>query len=356
MKIFLGFIVLYVLNMSVCADYKLYPGWQLLGADKEININDFKDTCAEYIWAYNKNSNWMLKDFKNDIIVNGKKLNIIKKGYGYWLKANENGCIVNVKNNEELTDSILHTVYTYDEDILISTEKFEYSFINLNQIKRVVHTQISSDISTSDLITEFSHEAFDKNGNPTKITQKSYFENDAAFFGTYDYNITYDSNGRLIEEDYSEQIVYDYGYKTIFNGNGKVKLYYNGDHTAIQTIDYKGSSKDEFMQIVGKTIGKTILTYDNNNIILIESNGTETLNDDMTIISEIANITYSPNNLPISLNKTLTKNSEKYGVSTYNDNLKFVHNFDGNKALIDIIKNHPILQMQVQSLYKTHLY
>ena len=99
MKKILLFVSL-ILNAQVI---NITKGWNLYGAEKNISVSIFNDSCVNTVWTYNSNnSKWKLyiKDSKKyKIPSNIIKLTIIKEGEGFWINGDGNCSIDTNKDN-----------------------------------------------------------------------------------------------------------------------------------------------------------------------------------------------------------------------------------------------------------------
>jgi len=82
-------------NISIQTDpisYNIKQGWNLFGTNKDISIELFKKDCVDLAWKYKANSAWpweLAIINKNIFSVFPYRFTDIKKGEGFWIRANQ---------------------------------------------------------------------------------------------------------------------------------------------------------------------------------------------------------------------------------------------------------------------------
>ena len=97
-------------------------GWQLLGATEDISVAKFDGKCVDFVWRYDNGWQVHIANGKSyDIPKSVISLNTIKKGKGFWVKANSN-CDIDTNSTDSNTTSDIKallagkTFYVVDKD------------------------------------------------------------------------------------------------------------------------------------------------------------------------------------------------------------------------------------------------
>ncbi len=104
-KLFLGSFLLVGLLYGESINVK--SGWQLIGADRDIDVTNFDDSkCMDYIWVYDQNK-WKLHLITKEFISKNPfdDIDMIKKGEGFWAKINSDNCNINFSNSNKDNNS-----------------------------------------------------------------------------------------------------------------------------------------------------------------------------------------------------------------------------------------------------------
>ena len=98
---------MFILSASLYAqNIHIQDGWSLLGTEENLDISKFDDKCVDFIWRYNIDSSssnkWELHIANNKSYdYNGKLIDYIKRGEGFWVKTHE-ACDINTTSLTEV--------------------------------------------------------------------------------------------------------------------------------------------------------------------------------------------------------------------------------------------------------------
>lgn len=97
MKKLVSSLIAVSLSSFLYADVAIEKGWQLLGADKSMQTDIFKNSCVEFLWKYDSKASsnpWMLSVVSNktyEKASNYRAFTSLEAGEGYWLYS-ESAC------------------------------------------------------------------------------------------------------------------------------------------------------------------------------------------------------------------------------------------------------------------------
>ena len=271
----------------------LHPGWQLLGAVKDMNISEFNKTSITSVWAYDDENKTWLAYSPNPYLMNLIKktpnvnvLNSISKYKGFWVLAN-NFASFNVDiNNTESSNSN----FSVDEilSILNTCIKSGNNNFESNDPNAVIYYE-SSDNNLTTLPNLISLEI-----NNTQIGTLISSQQQGFFLyvaGNGDVYKGYFNNGKLIKVGKTNKFIGKCEISTFSDNNTDIPPVSENESTVssdnnITYNEENTSYNSEESDITSSTTNDTTIV-----------NGTDATNDINTSVEE--NECYDSNGNPI---------------------------------------------------------